>query len=61
VFGRGYSRDHPDLTAAVMLSAAMDFAGLAVARAVRDVAAALLVEDTPASGDGLFRQPTILR
>ena len=24
IFGRGFSRDHPDLTSAVMLSAAMD-------------------------------------
>jgi hypothetical protein len=61
VFGRGFTRDHPELRAAVMLSASMDFAGLAVARAVRDVAAALLVEDAPAPGDGLFRPPTILR
>jgi hypothetical protein len=34
------SRSHPELTAAVMLSASMDFAGLAI-DAVRDVAAAL--------------------
>jgi hypothetical protein len=61
VFGRGFSRDHPELTSAVMLSASMDFAGLAVARAVRDVAAALLVEDAPAPGEGLLRPPTILR
>jgi hypothetical protein len=27
LFGRGFSRDHPELTAAVMLSASMDFAG----------------------------------
>jgi len=36
VFGRGYSRDHPELTAAVMLSASLDFHGLTLARAVRD-------------------------
>jgi hypothetical protein len=59
VFGRGFSRDHPELTAAVMLSASVDFHGLTVARAVRDVAAALLVEDAPAPGDGLFRPPVL--
>ena len=35
VFGRGYSRDHPELTAAVMLSASLDFHGLTLARAVQ--------------------------
>src|SRR5262245_14980226 len=35
VFGRGYSRDHPELTAAVMLSASLDFHGLTLARAAR--------------------------
>jgi hypothetical protein len=47
VFGRGYSRDHPDLTAAVMLSASLDFHGLTLARAVRDVAIALLEDSSP--------------
>jgi hypothetical protein len=61
VFGRGYSRDHPEVVNTVMLSASLDFLGLTVARAMRDVAAALLVEDAPAPGDGLFRPPTILR
>jgi hypothetical protein len=61
LFGRGFSRDHPELTAAVMLSASLDFHGLALARAMRDIAGALLVEDAPAPGDGLFRPPTILR
>jgi hypothetical protein len=60
VFGRGYSRDHPELTAAVMLSASLDFHGLTLARAVHDVAVALL-EDSSAPGDGLLRPPAILR
>jgi hypothetical protein len=60
VFGRGYSRDHPELTAAVMLSASLDFHSLTLARAVHDVAVALL-EDSPAPGDGLIRPPAILR
>jgi hypothetical protein len=38
VFRRGYSRDHPELTAAVMLSASLDFHGLTLARAVHAVA-----------------------
>ena len=60
MFGHGYSRDHPELTAAVMLSASLDFHGLTLARAVHDVAVALL-EDSPAPGDGLIRPPAILR
>lgn len=60
VFGRGYSHDHPELTAAVMLSASLDFHGLTLARAVRDVAVALL-EEPPASCDRFIRPPTILR
>ena len=59
LFGRGFSRDHPELTA-VMLSASLDFHGLALARAMRDIAGAML-QDAPAPGDGLFRPPTILR
>jgi hypothetical protein len=57
---RVFGRDHPDLTAAVMLSTSLDFHGLTLARTVRDVAAALLVEET-ASGNGLLRPPAILR
>jgi hypothetical protein len=45
----------------MMLSTSLDTHGFMLARAVRDVAAALLVEDAPAPGDGLFRPPTILR
>jgi hypothetical protein len=62
LFGRGYSRDRPELTAAVILSASMDFAGLAIASAVHDVAAALLVEEGTIPGaEGLLRPPAILR
>jgi hypothetical protein len=43
-----------------MLSASLDFHGLTLARAGRDVAVALL-EDAPTSHDGLFRPPSILR
>ena len=49
VFGAGYAAAHPDVVAAVMMTAASDFAALAIARATQDVAAALLVESR---GDG---------
>jgi hypothetical protein len=43
VFGDGFAREHSDLTAAVMLSASMDWAAMTIA-------AALVVEDEPAVG-----------
>jgi hypothetical protein len=57
MFGRGYSRDHPDLTAAVMLSASLDFHGLTLARAVRDVAIALLEDSSPPEMTACFVGP----
>ena len=60
VFGAGFARDHPELVSAVMLSASLDFHGLTLARALRDVAVALL-EDSPAPNDGLLRPLAILR
>jgi hypothetical protein len=45
VFGDGYARAHPDVVASVMQSAAIDFAALALARALQDIARALAVED----------------
>lgn len=47
VFGSGYAASHPDVVAAVMQSAAIDFAAFTLARAVSEVAAALLAEDAP--------------
>ena len=38
---------HPDVVAAVMQSVAIDFAAFTLARAVSEVAAALLAEDAP--------------
>jgi hypothetical protein len=56
VFGVGYAAAHPDVVSAVMMTAASDFAALAIARAIQDVAAALLVEEeTPAPNGGLVR------
>jgi hypothetical protein len=57
MFGRGYSRDHPDLTAAVMLSASLDFHGLTLARAVRDVVIALLEDSSPPEMTACFVGP----
>jgi len=56
-FGGGFARDHPEVVCAVMASAASDYAALALAAAVRDVAAALVVEDEP----GVIAPPHTLR
>jgi hypothetical protein len=42
VLGPGTAKANPDLVAAVMQSAATDFAATAIARAITDVAAALV-------------------
>jgi hypothetical protein len=56
VFGDGYAATHPDVVSAVMLTAATDFAALTLARAISEVAAALLVEDEPVENrNGLVR------
>lgn len=60
IYGRDFSHAHPELTAAVMLSAALDFHGLQLAKALRDVSAALLIDDGFPSADAL-RSPAILR
>ena len=53
VLGPGYAAAHPDVVVAVMQSAASDFMALAVARAIGEVAAALLVEDQPEQGQAM--------
>jgi hypothetical protein len=56
VFGEKYAAAHPEVVTAVMTSAALDFAALTLARAIGEVAAALLVEDDPAVGNsGIVR------
>jgi hypothetical protein len=45
-FGEGFAQANPNLVAAVMLSASMDFHGLTLARVLEDVAHAL-AEDEP--------------
>jgi hypothetical protein len=60
VFGRGHSRDHPEVVNTVMLSASLDFLGLTIARGMREITVALL-EDAPPPGDGLFRPHTNMR
>jgi hypothetical protein len=44
VFGAGYAAAHPEVLVVVMQSAASDFAALAIARSLQDVAAALIDE-----------------
>jgi len=63
VFGTGYAAAHAELVAAVMQSAALDFAAITIARAIADIAHALVVDD----GDngsmvdhGLVRAPASL-
>jgi 3-oxoacyl-[acyl-carrier-protein] synthase III len=54
VFGEGYAAAHPDVVASVMLSASLDWAAMHLATAVRDVAAALVLEEEP----GAIVRPT---
>jgi hypothetical protein len=44
-FGAGFAQANPNLVAAVMLSASMDFHGLTLARVLEDVAHALAEEE----------------
>jgi hypothetical protein len=46
VFGEGYAAAHPDVVASVMLSGSLDWAAMHLAAAVRDVAAALVIEES---------------
>ena len=63
VFGANYARSHPEVLAAVVQSASMDYAAHLLARAIADIAHALVVDD----GDngsmvdhGLVRAPASL-
>jgi hypothetical protein len=47
VFGEGYAAAHPEVIAAVMISAAIDYHAQLVAGAVAGVAAALADEEQP--------------
>jgi hypothetical protein len=62
VFGSGYAQDHPEIVAVVVQSAASDYAALAIARAMQDIAAALAIEDEPLGGNGagLVRAPGLI-
>jgi 2-hydroxychromene-2-carboxylate isomerase len=56
VFGDGYAAAHPDVVIAIVQSAAADFAALALARAIEQVAAALLeAEPEPESRPAIVR------
>jgi hypothetical protein len=46
VLGEGYAAQHPEVVAAVMQSAASDWAASRLAVAIKRVAEALLVEET---------------
>jgi hypothetical protein len=62
VFGAGYAADHPDVVAAVMASAAMDFAALHITGALREIAAALVLEnEAPTGNGGIVRAHGVLR
>jgi hypothetical protein len=58
VFGDGYAADHPDVVTAVMLTAATDFAALALAGAIDHVAMALLEPEE--SGTELVRASSLI-
>jgi hypothetical protein len=47
VFGDGHAVAHPELVIAVVNAASSDWAAQLLARSLRDVAVALLVEDEP--------------
>jgi hypothetical protein len=57
VLGPGTAKANPDLVAAVMQSAATDFAAIAIAHAIADVAAALVEPETVENGGGIVRAP----
>jgi purine nucleoside permease len=48
IFGSDYARQHPEVTAAALMAASIDFATVHIVEALREIAAAL-VEDVPAA------------
>jgi hypothetical protein len=54
-FGSGFARDHPELVAVVVSTAASDFAALTLAHAIKDVAVALLEDGPRENGPGIAR------
>jgi len=62
-FGSNYAREHPEVVAVVVQSAASDFMAVAIARSLQDIAAALLTEDesVPRNGSGLVRPQALVR
>ena len=62
-FGSNYAREHPELVAVVVQSAASDYMAVAITRGLQDVAAALLAEDEqpPPNGPGLVRAQGLVR
>jgi len=59
VFGPGFSREHPELVSSVLLSASMDFAALTIARAMHDIASAMLVDESIGNSGSPYRPPLV--
>jgi hypothetical protein len=60
IFGEGYAAAHPDVVTAVMLTAAIDLAALAIAGALEHVAAALLEAEPIENGSGIVRAQALV-
>jgi hypothetical protein len=63
-FGPNFAASHPELVAAVMASAASDWAASVIAAALRDVAAAWMVGDDdplPQASPGIVRASSMPR
>jgi hypothetical protein len=63
VLGPGYAQARPEVVVAVMQSAASDYAALAIARAIQDVALALaeLEESGRPESMSIVRAPGVMR
>jgi hypothetical protein len=61
IFGAGYAAANPTLVAAVMASAASDWAAATVAAGLRDLARAWLAGDDAMPADSIARPAAILR
>jgi hypothetical protein len=60
VFGTGYAAAHPEVVTAVMLTAASDYAALAIAGALQRIATALLEPDPERDASGIVRAHELL-
>jgi hypothetical protein len=62
-FGAGFAAANPDLVAATMTSAALDYGALVLAKAITSVGEALLVdaESPPSNGPGIVPAHGLVR